>query len=324
MEPRPSTRDRFPEERTARRRMRRRAFLRACGVTLGVAVALPAHARYVEPNLIDVTRHEAFLPDLPEALDGLRVAHLTDLHQGHITPVETIEQAIAAAVAEGADVVALTGDLVHNRARYAAPLARLLEPLVRSARLGAYAVLGNHDYPESADAVAAAIASGAGVRFLRNDSREILPGLHFAGVEDPMWGRPDMGAALRRVPDGDAVVILAHNPRSVFSCDERASVVLAGHTHGGQVLIPGFAPRVPPDVRGFPLVAGWGTFDRAHLYVNRGVGMSGLPLRFRCRPEVAILTLRRGDGPPWTKPGLADRAARKVGRLARDAWRGLS
>jgi predicted MPP superfamily phosphohydrolase len=97
--------------------------------------------------------------------------------------------------------------------------------------------------------------------------------------------------------------------------------MLSGHTHGGQVRLPGLAARVPPDMTGFPLVDGWGLFDRARLYVNRGVGMTGIPLRFRCRPEVALITLRRGDGPPVTRPDLAERAFRKAKRVAQAVYR---
>jgi Predicted phosphohydrolases len=310
-----------PEDRNERRRLKRRTFLRACGVGLGGAVALPVQARYVEPNLIDVTHHEVFLPELPPEAEGLRVVQLTDLHRGPTTPLETIRQAVDAAVAEKPDAFVLTGDLVHNRVTYAEPLAEMLQPLRRAgARFGVFACLGNHDYPESADVVASVLEARAGVRFLRNANAELAPGLHVAGVEDHLWGRPDAHAARAGVAESSALIVLAHNPRAVFDWDQRSCVVLAGHTHGGQVLLPGVTPRVPPDVKGFPLVAGWGQFDQAHLYVNRGVGMSGLPLRFRCRPEVAVFTLRRGDSLPRTRPGLGDRAVRKAGRLARAAW----
>ena len=74
-------------------------------------------------------------------------------------------------------------------------------------------------------------------------------------------------------------------------------------------------PHLPPGMEGFPYVAGWGVFDQARLYISRGVGMMGLPLRFRCRPEVALFTLRRGDGAPMAAPGISAKVYRKVVHL---------
>lgn len=322
-------RDASPEAaRSEKRRFTRRRFLKGAGALTLLGVGVPAaHAHYVEPNLIDVTRHTAFLPGLPERLDGLRLVQLSDLHRGPVTPDDTITQAVAAAASLQPDLFVLTGDFVHRNPADAAPLAEMLRPLRGASRLGVYGCLGNHDYADwKGDAVARALADGAGVVMLRNEGRTVEPGLFLAGVEDEVRGRPDMRAALADAPGDDAaggagVVVLAHNPRAVFACDTRPVLVLSGHTHGGQVRLPGLSPRVPPDMRGFPLVDGWGLFDRARLYVNRGAGMTGVPFRLGCRPEVALITLRRGDGPPLTRPDLAERAFSKAKRLAQAARR---
>lgn len=318
------TRDASPEAaRSEKRRLTRRRFLKGAGALALVGVGVPAHARYIEPNLIDVTEHTAFLPELPARLDGLRLVQLSDLHRGPVTPDDTIGQAIAAAAALQPDLCVLTGDFVHRNPADAAALARMLRPLGGASRLGVYGCLGNHDYGDwRGDAVARALTDGAGVVMLRNDGRTLEPGLFLAGVEDEVRGRPDMDAALADAPErGAGVVVLAHNPRAVFACDTRPVLVLSGHTHGGQVRIPGLSPRVPPDMKGFPLVDGWGLFDRARLYINRGAGMTGVPFRLGCRPEVALITLRRGDGPPLTRPDLAERAFSKARRLAQAARR---
>ncbi len=257
----------------------------------------------------------------------MTVAHLTDLHRGPITPDEVIRQAIAATKALQPDVVMLTGDFVHSHHRDAAPLAEMLTEL--RPRLGLWGCLGNHDYGSSSQKLTAALAEGR-VRMLRNTAAEITPGLWVAGVDDYQRGHPDPEAAMAPIPKGAAVIYLTHNPIGVFGCDRHAWLALAGHTHGGQIRIPGVTPRFPPGMKGFPYIAGWGVFDRARLYINRGVGMGMVPLRLNCRPEVALFTLRRGDALPVPAPGLvvrafhgARRAAGKVRATARRAKQAL-
>jgi len=310
--------------RSEKRRHTRRRFLKGMGALTLVAVGVPAHARYVEPNLIDVSEHTVYLPGLPQNSDGLRIVQLTDLHRGPVTPDDTIRQAVAAAAELKPDLFVLTGDYVKYDLADATPLADLLRPLAGKARLGLFGCLGNHDYADwTGNTMARALSDRAGVTMLRNESRLIEPGLFLAGIEDEVRGRPDIAKALTGAPADQegATVVLAHNPRSVFSCDTRPLLMLSGHTHGGQIRIPGLAPRVPPDMKGFPLVDGWGRFDKAWLFVNRGVGMTGFPYRLGCRPEVSVITLRRGDGPPVRHGDLAEKAFRKAQKIASDARR---
>ena len=315
-----------------RRSLSRRTFLRLLGGTLAVGVGLPAEARYIEPYALDVTRHTVPLPGLPPELDGLTVAHLTDLHRGLVTPDAVLADAVVATNALRPDVVVLTGDFVQAHFRDAAPLARMLADL--RPRLGMWGCLGNHDYFTDSNKVTSALAAG-GVRMLRNAAGEIAPGLWAVGIEDTLRGKPDASAAMATVPADAAALFLTHNPVGVFACHDRPWLALAGHTHGGQICVPFLPTPRPPGMPGFPLLAGWGVFDQARLYVNRGVGMGMLPMRFRCRPEVALFTLRCGEGLPGPDPGLATRAfhtarrvaggardgAKKVARHAGDAWR---
>ncbi|MDX1932258.1 MAG: metallophosphoesterase [Capsulimonadales bacterium] len=307
------------EKRLSGRQAARRFFLKLCGAALTAGVAAPVHAHFIEPYALDLTDHEVFLPDLPAACDGLRIAHLTDLHRGAPTPDIVLRQAITRAAAARPDLVVVTGDFVEHFASDARAVAGMLGEL--TPRYGIWGCLGNHDYREDADAVTADLEKHSALRMLRNGSAEIVPNLHLAAIEDTERGRPDGDAALADVPDGSALIFLTHNPKGVFHVTDRSCLALAGHTHGGQVVVPGFPPPTPSGMEGFPLIAGWGTFDRAQLYVSRGIGMSSLPIRFNCRPEVALVTLRRGDGPPKTGSDLTGRATRKVARVARKLWR---
>jgi predicted MPP superfamily phosphohydrolase len=317
------------EEKSARARRRsatRRVFLRLCGTTLAAGLGVAADAHVIEPYAIETTRHDAWLPDLPPDLDGMTIAHITDLHRGPVTPDHVLRQALRIVRDVAPDLVAFTGDFVDSQPPDAVQLAAMIreEWAGFKPEFGLWGVLGNHDYGVSADEVAAAIEK-AGVRILRNASARAAKGLYVAGIEDTLNGEPDHAAALARVPEsGAATLFLTHNPTGVFGVARRKCLALAGHTHGGQVRIPGMAPHLPPGMDGFPLVAGWGIFDQARLYVNRGVGMVALPIRFRCRPEVALITLRRGDTPPKQLPGLTEKAIRKATRAARRALHAMT
>lgn len=274
----------------------RRRFLR-WGAALGAGATVPFRARYIEPYALEVTRHEVFLPGLPAERNGFTLVHLSDLHRGRVTPDSIIADAVRVTGTLRPDAVMITGDFIDCDYRDALPLARMLSPLAPPH--GVWGCLGNHDYGTSADNVVGSLARG-GVRMLRNQAAPLAPGLWVAGIEDTWVGPSDSVRAMKPIPDEAAAIFLTHNPVGVYACERRPWLALAGHTHGGQVRLWGVPPRFPGGMDGFPLNAGWGTFGQARLYISRGVGMIGLPLRLACRPEIALLTLRRGDGPPRT------------------------
>ena len=264
----------------------RRRFLRIGGSLL----AVPTGVALAEPYSLDVTRHDVPTPNLPAALTGLRVAHLTDLHYGRTTPVSILEETVRQANRLAPDLVVMTGDYVDKEWQHAEPLARILARL--TPRLGVWACLGNHDYWTSADRVAASLEKIAGVRVLRNAAAEVAPGLWVAGVEDHLDGVPLLRPISDRVPEGAACLFLVHEPPGVSMVEDRPWVALSGHTHGGQVRLAGRALHLPPGMGDFPLSAGWGRFGKARLFVSRGIGNTGLPIRLNCAPELALHSLR--------------------------------
>jgi predicted MPP superfamily phosphohydrolase len=261
------------------------------------------YAFRVEPLWLECNRLDVPVRGLPSGFDGLRIAHLSDLHAGRSVPAALLAEAVDLAAAERPDLIAVTGDFVHaghgHVAQAAACVARL------SAPLGVYAVLGNHDYsvrnalgfrryPALAGEVAAALTA-RGVRVLRN--RHVLfesggGGLALAGADDLWSGECDPASALAGLPPDVPRVLLAHNPLTLGRLRGlRCDVMLSGHTHGGQVCVPGVGPlALGPRARRH--AAGAYRVDETYLYVNKGVGF-GLRLRYRTRPEVAVLTLRR-------------------------------
>ena len=231
------------------------------------------------------------LPNLPRALDGLRIGQISDTHLGTKYSVQNLIWAIEQFQHEQPELIAITGDLAGNRKSIPeiAPLfGRLRAPL------GIYAVPGNHDYWEGLADINAAL-SVIGIPFLMNQHRQLRwNGVDFwlAGVDDLWDGHLNFAAARAGIPDGGFAILLAHSPDVA---DEAAqydfALQLSGHTHGGHLRLPKLGPFARPRF-GTRYVMGHYQVDQMQLYVSRGLG--GEALRLFCRPEAAIFTLRCG------------------------------
>jgi predicted MPP superfamily phosphohydrolase len=240
---------------------------------------------------IEITAHCVPLPDLPRTLEGLRIVQLTDIHHGLYLPFEAVLEAVEMANSLDPDVVALTGDFVTYSRNYIAPVAAMLGAL--RARHGVYAVLGNHDFRVGADLLTRALRH-AGIGVLRNRHTLLHRGgdaLVLAGVDDLLYGA-DLPRALRGARRGVPTILLSHNPRIIRrAAAHGVSLVLSGHTHGGQVRLPlvGSVFGRAPERRRF--TAGWDRVGATRIYVSRGIGTVVLPLRYRCHAEIPHLTL---------------------------------
>lgn len=276
-------------------RVTRRWFLK--GLAGSVVAGLPAAAgavyvTYVEPNWPRLERVEVPLARLPAALDGFRVIQLSDLHRGPDVAQEDVARAVDLALRQEVDLVVLTGDYVSGSASYASSCAEALSALLELGDV--VACLGNHDHWTDADAVAQALAD-VGIDVLRNAARPVAQGLWLAAVDDVWERQSDLDRALERVPAGAVVLLLAHEPDYAddVAADGRVDLQLSGHSHGGQVCLPLIGPPILPYLaHKYP--AGLYEVDRMWLYVNRGVGLVAPAVRFNCRPEVTVLTLRAG------------------------------
>jgi uncharacterized protein len=262
-----------------------------------------SYGRKVEPTWLESNRIPLAIRDLPPALDGLRIAHLTDFHGGHHLPPHYLAEVVHRTLAHEPDLIALTGDFVHKGYDHiddvAAALSRLRAPL------GVYAVLGNHDfsvrnalglrrYRGLHQAVAAALET-RGIQVLRNESVVVKKAgkpFQVAGIDDLWSGECDPSAALRGLCRHSPRLVLAHNPLTVEHLgDERCDLMLSGHTHGGQVNWPGLG-RLFIGKKARRLPAGLCHHAGTPVYVNKGVGY-GWRFRFNVRPEVAVFTLHR-------------------------------
>lgn len=278
-------------------RMTRRRFLGWLAAAGAVALSgRIVHGLRSERWALRVVPRDLLVPQLPPALDGLRIVHLSDLHAGDYSPWWLAERAVALAAQQKADLAFLTGDyasLYGPEARR--PLEKALASL--SAPAGVWAVLGNHEYVQARREPVIEALSAAGATVLLNQSRQIeVRGekLWVCGVEDPFLKHHDFEATLEKVPQADLKVLLAHSPDIIYSAAQLGiAAVFAGHTHGGQVSLPLYGPPIVPSRYGRRFAYGAFQVHGTGLYVTRGVGMTPPLVRFLCPPEVALITLRR-------------------------------
>lgn len=291
---------------TLRRRgaMTRREFVRRTAQWgLGLApLGVAADTWLVEPGWIAIQQVPLRLPRLATAFDGYRLAHISDIHMDGWMTRERLRHVVTLINRQQPDFVAITGDFVSGAAqRHAPDLVAALGAL--QARDGSGAVLGNHDHWTSAPTVRRAIRD-AGVRDLNNDVHTLRRGgavLRVAGVDDMWVGAGQLETVLEKLPTEDreeeirreAAVLLAHEPdfADTFAATGRFDLQLSGHSHGGQIRLPFIGPLVlPPHGRKYH--TGLHRINSMLQYTNRGVGMIRPHVRFNCRPEITIFTLR--------------------------------
>lgn len=244
-----------------------------------------------------ITETDIFLERLPAAYDDLRIVQLTDIHHSLFTPIEDVERAVHLANQLRPDLVALTGDYVTLSPSYIWPVARALGKL--RARLGVFAVLGNHDFQAGAPEMTRALRSQR-IRVLRNSRialRRRSSILWIAGVDDLWWEADDFSAALHALPPRDAKILLCHNPLGIRTAAEHGvDLVLSGHTHGGQVKLPVVGSVFGRSKLGKRFVEGWNRLNGTQIYISRGIGKVLVPVRLGCPPEIACLRLRSPAG----------------------------
>lgn len=278
----------------ARRFSPRRLLKRAGLITLALnnpEPDVPPPALSPDP---EITQTDIWLRRLGAAHDGLRIVHLTDIHHSLFTPLEDVERAVHLANLLRPDVVALTGDYVSFSPSYIWPVARALGKL--RARLGLFAILGNHDFQVDPEEITRALRAQR-IRVLRNSHcalRARSSRLWMIGVDDLWWGADDLAAALKSVPARELKILLCHNPLGIRqAAGHGIDFVLSGHTHGGQVRLPVVGSVYGRSKLGERFVEGWNRLDGTQIYVNRGIGKVLVPLRYDCPPEIACLRLRR-------------------------------
>lgn len=277
--------------------MSRRGFLLSGALGVGAAAGLTVveayESRYVNPYRPVLERVSLPVPAEREGLAGLRIGFVTDTHVGPFITADDLARAIKLVTDERPDLILLGGDYVSESPRYTGGAVEVLSDLVRRAPLGGYAVLGNHDLSVSRTRVAEALVA-AGIPVLRNDATSIVYGndqLWIGGIDETLLGDPQPAETFAQVPKGAAAIALWHEPQFAESAAAQGAFLqLSGHTHGGQIRIPGVGPVGLP-IHGKRHVIGWGNAAGMPIYTARGVGVYRPPMRFNCAPEVTIITL---------------------------------
>ena len=275
--------------------MHRRSFLRNALGLGAAAVAVPtlvAGYGFAEATRLHIDRQTIAVPRLPAAFRGLTVAFVTDIHHGPFVSEADVAAVVRTTLALAPDLIVLGGDYSLRDGKYIAPCFELLAAL--SAPLGVYGVLGNHDYRHGLAETRAGMKR-AGIVELTNRGVPLEVGggrLHLAGVDDLWHGQPDAAAALRGVTATDASILVSHNPDFAETLrDRRVGLVLSGHTHGGQVVLPGYGAPALSSRYGRKYAHGLVEAPATQVYVSAGTGMSVLPVRVGCRPEITRVTL---------------------------------
>lgn len=273
-----------------------RRFLITAGI-VGAPLFLLLWAFVVEPNRLVVHEETITLPRWPSALNGLRVAAISDIHAGSpFIDADKLRLLVERTNATNPDAIVLLGDYMvrdtwHSTEVEPEVICETIKHL--RAPLGVYAVLGNHDWWYDRVRVRAAFEA-QGIRVIDNDVVRLEKnGQAFwvVGIADAWSLTDDIAGTAKRIPAGEPAIALTHNPDILPRFPPAFQLTLAGHTHGGQVNLPLLGRRIVPSMFGQRYAAGHIEEEGKHMFVTTGVGTSVFPVRFRVPPEIALLTL---------------------------------
>ena len=274
----------------ARRLSRRRFIARSVLGLAGLTAAGAVSANQIDDlQLIDL---RVEVPGWPSASNGFTIAQLSDLHCDDTDSVNRVYRGVKLLLDEQPHVGVVTGDFIsRGNTAYLSEVAKALSPL-NALPSGAYAVLGNHDYERgSADKIASVISS-AGFDVLRNQSVPIggVPNAFFVGVDDAIARCSHVERAIAGLPPGSTRILLVHEPDFADVAGPGFALQLSGHSHGGQIRVPGLPPIHEPTMgRQYP--EGLQQAVNHLVYTSRGVGVTGPKLRLYCKPDVTLLRL---------------------------------
>jgi predicted MPP superfamily phosphohydrolase len=278
-------------------KINRRTFLKSVGVlALSSCAGLVGgyqYARHIETHRLVIEQVEIPFSKIPPALEGLKIVLLSDFHLHPYTQIDFVQQTVVTANALEPDLIVLTGDYVLKQAESIFELGPVLASL--NARYGVFTILGNHDLWTNRQVVRQGLVE-AGLPVLHNEGLSLAIGrerLYLAGVDDGWSGQPDLTAALAKRPSDIFTILLAHEPDLAdrFAQDGRVALQLSGHSHGGQVRLPGLGAPVLPFL-GRKYDQGHYKVKEMQLYTTRGIGLT-VPIRLNCPPEITALRLVR-------------------------------
>ncbi len=270
------------KEATARRAPWWRRHIVLLAVAIAIA-ALALDAFVIEPDNIQVNHYVIH----GNVASPLKIADLSDLHTRGLGRPE--RKVLAILAKENPDVILITGDTLADPFGNYAVCLKVYKQF--HAPLGVWFINGNWEDLRPVRH-ARQYYREAGINWLVNQNHELRPDVWLIGLDDAAVGRPNLSVAMQGVPENVYRIAMFHAPIFFNVIAGNVDLVLAGHTHGGQVRIPFVKPFWLPEGSG-PYLEGWYEEKNSRMYVNRGVGMSNIPVRFLCRPEVAFITVER-------------------------------
>jgi uncharacterized protein len=272
--------------------------LKATAAVLAVILTGGLWRALREVRDIELTQVDLPVADLPETWDGVRIAFVSDLHARPPKDLARLQYLVDLTLSLKADLIVLGGDIFSRGAKHPMTAIPALKRL--TAPLGVFAVLGNHDYYHLRETVAAFAQTN--IEPLVNRNRILTRNgqeLALAGLDDLRRGRFAPRRAMEGISPDTPTVMISHNPDAAEAIpdDYRVDAMLSGHTHGGQVTWWGLGPAALP-IRHTKYCSGLVQGPRFPVYISRGMGTVALPIRFHCRPELAVVRLVRPDRPP--------------------------
>lgn len=278
---------------------KKRAAFYIIGVPLLIGLLLVLWAFVIEPNRVVVNEVEIKLPAWPAAFANFKIVAISDMHAGMPFINEAkLQRVVSMANQTEPDLIVLLGDFI---ARHSKDERLLMTPEMIAdnlkglhAKYGVYAVLGNHDWNFDGERVRRAL-EGAGIHVLENDVAQIQKDgqtLWLLGVPDFWMRQPiDIRPAMEKINAPGPIIALTHNPDVFPTLPPNISLTLAGHTHGGQVNIPFIGRPIVPSQYKERYAAGYIQENNRRLFVTTGIGTTGIAVRFRVPPEIAVLTI---------------------------------
>ena len=251
-----------------------------------------------EPNNIQVEEVSIKIENLPESFNNTKIAHLTDFHSYEFGKREKRVLEILDSI--DPDFIFITGDFIDHRTKDISSCQEFWSELGNRYQGRVYSVLGNHEYwIDHIDASSIKkLLEESGIVVLSNENEKIFQGdeyIYLLGVDDPHTGNDDLKKSAINTYENIPKILLAHSPDIINDLEslerENIDLILAGHTHGGQVVIPFMRPYWTPTKNRGKYASGLFEINEMNLYVNRGIGMAAYPIRFNCPPEITVIEL---------------------------------
>ncbi|WP_252235891.1 metallophosphoesterase [Clostridium sp. ZS1] len=258
-----------------------------------------AYSIYVEPNLLSVKNIEINNSSNIKNEDTIKISQISDIHLGEYYTIDKLEKLVNKVNSQNADIIVFTGDLFDNVSKFedTSKVAPILKKL--NAKIGKYAIYGNHDYGGGAKNIYKNVMEDSGFKILVNDQANVKldsgKTISILGLDDALLGNPDVEKTARNIKESNYNLLLLHEPDlSDKFVSYNIDLILAGHSHGGQVKIPFLGEIVTP-----PLAEKYkdglynlNTQRNTQLYVNSGIGNTKMPFRFMNVPEVSIFEIK--------------------------------